>query len=240
MSTQNTEELNIFEKIAAIRKQVEVIQKNGKGYNYTYVTEDEILAKITGLMEKYGLLLLPGITPGTFKYEPHNFTKTKLIKDKDGIMHPYEESVHENIVSADMTWTWIDIKNPTQRYEAPWILAGQQADVAQAVGSGLTYTFRYFLLKFFNVATPNDDPDNWRRKQKEAEAAEDKMLASKLIVEFDTMLRNYLSENPNKTEEVKKFAAKYAKNGNYFAITESAMAAKITNDFKITFLKENN
>ena len=38
--------MNIYQKLAKIRKQVEVIQKNKSGYNYKYVSEDEILARI--------------------------------------------------------------------------------------------------------------------------------------------------------------------------------------------------
>lgn len=48
MAEQN---LNIYQKLAKIRKQVEVIQRNKKGYGYTYVSEDEILAKISGFMD---------------------------------------------------------------------------------------------------------------------------------------------------------------------------------------------
>lgn len=32
------EQLNIYQKLAKIRKQVEVIQKNKRGYGYTYGT----------------------------------------------------------------------------------------------------------------------------------------------------------------------------------------------------------
>ena len=39
------EQMNIYQKLARIRKQVEVIQKNKSGYGYKYVSEDEILAK---------------------------------------------------------------------------------------------------------------------------------------------------------------------------------------------------
>lgn len=49
------ESLNIYQKLAKIRKQVEVIQKNKSGFNYKYVTDDELLAKLTVLMDKYGL-----------------------------------------------------------------------------------------------------------------------------------------------------------------------------------------
>ena len=41
------EVLNLYQKLAKIRKQVEVVQKNKSGYGYKYVTDDELLAKIT-------------------------------------------------------------------------------------------------------------------------------------------------------------------------------------------------
>lgn len=42
---ESTSNMNLFEKISAIRKMVEALQKNKAGYGYRYVSEDEILAK---------------------------------------------------------------------------------------------------------------------------------------------------------------------------------------------------
>ena len=95
------EQLNIYQKLAKIRKQVEVIQKNKRGYGYTYVSEEEILAKITVFMDKYHLSLIPGIVGGTTKVEPYPYKKTKTTKGGE----IYEENVNEVLVSADMTWT---------------------------------------------------------------------------------------------------------------------------------------
>ena len=95
---------------------------------------------------------------------------------------------------------------------------------------------RYFLLKFFNIATPDDDPDKWRSKQKAAGVAEDKMIAEEIISTFDTTVKEFLASNQDKTDDVKKFVAKYVKGGNYFAITESVLASKLLSDFKDTFM----
>ena len=38
---------------------LEVMQKNKSGYNYKYVTDEEILAKVTAFIDKYGLSLIP-------------------------------------------------------------------------------------------------------------------------------------------------------------------------------------
>lgn len=228
MAEQN---LNIYQKLAKIRKQVEVIQRNKKGYGYTYVSEDEILAKISGFMDKYNLSLIPSVIHSSAVVTPYHTKKTKST-NKGEI---YEENVNEVLVSADMVFTWVNNENPNERVDVPWILVGHQSDGSQSFGSGLSYAMRYFLLKFFNIATPDDDPDKWRSKQKAAGAAEDKMIAEEIIASFDTMVKEFLASNQDKTEEVKKFVAKYVKGGNYFAITESVLASKLLADFKETF-----
>ena len=228
MAEQN---LNIYQKLAKIRKQVEVIQRNKKGYGYTYVSEDEILAKISGFMDKYSLSLIPSVIHSSAVVTPYHTKKTKST-NKGEI---YEENVNEVLVSADMVFTWVNNENPNERVDVPWILVGHQSDGSQSFGSGLSYAMRYFLLKFFNIATPDDDPDKWRSKQKAAGAAEDMMIAEEIIASFDTMVKEFLASNQDKTEEVKKFVAKYVKGGNYFAITESVLASKLLADFKETF-----
>lgn len=223
--------LNIYQKLAKLRKQVEVIQRNKKGYGYTYVSEDEILAKISGFMDKYALSLIPSVVHNSSIVSPYSTKKTKST-NKGEI---YEENVNEVLVSADMVFTWVNNENPEERVDVPWILVGHQSDGSQSFGSGLSYAMRYFLLKFFNIATPDDDPDKWRSKQRAAGAAEDKMIAEEIISSFDTLVKDYLASNPDKAEEVKKFVAKYVKGGNYFAITESVLASKLIADFKETF-----
>lgn len=225
------QKMNIYQKLAKIRKQVEVIQKNKAGYGYKYVSEDELLARISAFMDKYSISLIPSVVHGSADVVPYRYKKTKSTKSGD----IYEENVNEVLVNADMTFTWVNNDDPSERVEVPWALVGHQSDGSQSFGSGLSYSMRYFLLKFFNVATPDDDPDSWRSKQQAAEAAEDKMIANQIIKTVDGTIKQYLSENPGKAEDVKKFAAKYAKGGNYFAITDSTVASKLLSDFKETF-----
>lgn len=225
------EELNIYQKLAKIRKQVEVMKKDTKAYGYSYVKEEDILAKITAFMEKYDLSLIPAIVPGSTVVAPYNAKKTKITKEGE----IYEENVNEVLVSADTTWTWVNNVNPDERIVVPWTMVGQQADASQSFGSGLTYSSRYFLLKYFNVSTSNDDPDNWRSKQKEAEMAEDRVIAEGIIASFDELIKKYLGGHPDKSEDVKKYVTKYVKSGNYFAIKESALAAKLLEGFRENF-----
>ena len=71
------EQMNIYQKLARIRKQVEVIQKNKSGYGYKYVSEDEILAKISVFMDKYGLSLIPNIKQGSTIVSPYEKQDTE-------------------------------------------------------------------------------------------------------------------------------------------------------------------
>ena len=177
MANEEIKDLNLVQKLAGIRKMVEVIRKNKSGYNYKYVSEDEILARVTAGMDKYHVLLYPGIVPQTAEVSPYNYTKIKNAKDGKKI----EESVNEVLVKADMTFTWINLDNPEDTLVVPWVIVGQQSDASQAVGSGLSYLHRYFLLKFFQIATPDDDPDNWRSKKLQAAEEEERAVVSAML-----------------------------------------------------------
>ena len=137
-----------------------------------------------------------------------------------------------------MTYTWTNIDDPSETVVVPWVVVGQQADASQAFGSGLTYTNRYFLLKYFNVSTSDDDPDAWRAKQREAEDAAAKMVAEEIVKVINDTIKEYMEGHKEKGAEVRKLCAKYAKDGDYFTISDPILAQKLLDDFKNTFLKE--
>lgn len=235
------DELNIYQKLAKIRKPVEVLQKNKAGYGYKYVTEDVILSKITGLMDKLGVSLVPNIKGGTTVVTPYNYTKTKSTKDGK----IYEEQVNEILVHCDMEWQWINNDKPEDRVIVPWAMVGQQSDASQAFGSGLSYASRYFMLKYFNVATSDDDPDNWRTAQKEAENAENKEIAAQIIEQVHNIVVAYLEEHPDDKATVASVVKKYAREGkkasaNYYAIEDPVVAGNLLQEVteKFTNKKE--
>ena len=57
-----------------------------------------------------------------------------------------------------MKFTWIDVENGEK--DEIFFGANGQNDWDKGVGSALTYAERYFLLKFFHIATDEDDIDN--------------------------------------------------------------------------------
>lgn len=229
------ERLNLVQKLAKIRAISDVVSKDKKGYNYTYSDITTILANITAGMKKYKVSLIPSVVPGTFDVQQNVTSNTKF--DKTG--KSYDQVTTEMLVKADMVFKWINDDNSSEIIEVPWVLTGSMTDPAQAMGAGLTYTMRQFLTSFFQIAqADSSDIDAYRSKQKAAEVSEEKAIAEGIIEQFDLMLKKFLADNPNKSEEAKQFISKFAKGSNYLVIKEPALASKLMEDFKKTFIKE--
>lgn len=227
------QQLNLVQKLAKIRAMSDVVSKEKSGYNYKYADITTILANITGGMKKYGVSLIPTIVPGSATIDQNVVVNTKF--DKTG--KPYDQKATEMLVRADMVFTWVNDENPEEKIEVPWFVTGSQGDPSQALGSGLTYCTRYFLTSYFQIAQADSDVDAYRSKQRAAEASEDKAIAEGIIEKFDVVLKKFLADNPDETENTKKFLTRYAKNANYFAIKEPSLAAKLLDDFQKTYLK---
>lgn len=138
--------MNVFEKIIEVRKVIGAFTKDTAGYKYKYVSGTQVLAKIRDTMNEVGLLLFP-------KMGVINPLQFMDVANRDGVVHT------EYITSGDMSYVWQNIEDTQDRLEIPWTFVGMQDDPSKALGSGLTYSERYFLLKFFNVPTDEADPD---------------------------------------------------------------------------------
>ncbi len=228
------EQLNLVQKLAKIRAISDVVSKEKRGYNYTYADITTILANITAGMKKYGVSLIPSVVPGTAEVSQNVVTNTKF--DKTG--KAYDSTATEMLVKAEMVFKWVNDENPEEFIEVPWFVTGSQTDPSQAFGSGLTYCTRYFLCNYFQIAQSDSDVDTYRSKQKAAEESEGKAIAEEIINGFDTLVKQFLADNPEKVEEVKKFISKYAKNANYLAIKEPMLASKLLADFKAKYKVE--
>ena len=154
--------INIDYKLQSIKQEVMIMQKNKDGYGYSYVDEESILLKVNQKMIELGLKLTPEFVPGTLHSEQVNY------KDKKG------NECTDILVRSEMRFVWKDIETGEKEI-VPWALLGQQSDGSQALGSGLTYSNRYFLLKYFNSATSKDDPDKIRSEMKKEEERKAKL-----------------------------------------------------------------
>lgn len=236
MSDSESKSRNIVQKLAIVRKTVEVMRKNKKGYGYTYVSDDELLAKITGQMTRLHLSLFPAINSETLHVTPWEYVKTKTAKDGTQLT----ERVNEVLVQADMTWKWVNDDDPSDWVLIPWAMTGQQSDSSQAFGSGLTYSRRYFLLHFFGVSTVDDDPDNWRSKQRQAEEEQDAATAKEIVDQVHTFVTAHLADHPDDRDAVSEIVKKYAReknkpSNNYYAIKNPQLAGKLLLELRAKF-----
>jgi hypothetical protein len=218
--------LSLFQKLAKIRGMVEALQKNKSGYGYKYVSEDEILAKVTAGLKKYNLDVYPKIIPGTITVTPYATKKTKVGKTGN----IFEENVNEVIISSEMEFEWINLDNPTERYSIPWVIAGQQSDVSQALGSGLTYCTRYFFLKFFKSSTLESDPDSWRGKQENALNEENIAITKEIIKDIDKLIKENITDDRRTAlaDLIKKYVKKNGKaSPDYLSVTEPVVASEL-------------
>lgn len=138
--------MNIQQKLIEIKKVIGTLKKDADGYGYKFVSGNQILNKITETMNEHGVLLEPYVTAGDWK--TFEYVNNKGVDKTDFV------------VTADMQFHWVNSDEPTDRIVCNWLLFGQQDDISKAFGSGLTYSERYFLLKYFGVPTDADDPDS--------------------------------------------------------------------------------
>lgn len=142
--------MNLHQKLVEVRKEIDVFEKDTKGFNYSYVSGSQVLGKIQDKMNELGVILYPVIKDtehSTYDYKQYN-KKTKKMEDKTDF-----------VISGDMQYVWQNAENPEEKIVIDWKVFGQQDDISKAFGSALTYSERYFLLKFFNAPTDDDDPD---------------------------------------------------------------------------------
>ena len=137
---------NLYQKLVEIRKEVINFSKDTEGYGYKYVSGSQAIAKIREKMDTLGVLLVPKMN--------------EVINDTYTYTNSKGKEVTDHIVKGDMAYIWINSDNPEEQLEVPWKLYGAQDDISKAFGSGLTYSERYFILKFFQAPTDELDPDN--------------------------------------------------------------------------------
>ncbi|MGI2270313.1 ERF family protein [Staphylococcus cohnii] len=145
-------ELNLYQKIADVKANIDGFTKDTKGYNFSYVSGSQILHRIRSKMIEHNLLLVPNTTNEQWT--------THTYKNKKG------NEVIDFIVEMDLNYKWINADKPEEQLDISYHAFGQQSDVSQAHGTALTYAERYFLMKFFNIPTDEDDADAKQKQDK--------------------------------------------------------------------------
>ncbi|EGQ4132991.1 ERF family protein [Staphylococcus pseudintermedius] len=149
-------ELNLYQKIADVKANIDGFTKDTKGYNYTYVSGSQVLHRIRSKMIEHNLLLVPKTLEETYSVEDVTRYSPKYKK---------QVTTTEYTVKVKLIYTWINADKPEEQLELPFFAIGQQDDPAKALGTALTYSERYFLMKFFNIPTDEDDADAKQKRE---------------------------------------------------------------------------
>lgn len=188
--------MNIYQKLHKIQSQVLGLGKDKSSNSYKYVTGSKVLEHIKPLMNEYGLILKQEVL--SIDNERQDY--------KVGINTPNEKAKSEILTKCMMRFTWIDVE--TGEKDENLFGANGQNDWEKGLGSALTYAERYFLLKYFHIATDEDDIDNPERKEQEEQLQQAENLRlnaiKKILSECETeekLKAEYLklSESDKKT-----------------------------------------
>lgn len=138
----------IYKKLLEVKKKVPYLQKDKKGFNYSYTTPSSVLATINPLLNESGLLLITEVI-SSVSYQIDTPTKN----DKDKKEWKYD---------LDFIFTWVDVESG-EKINISFKASGVNGE-DKGLGSALTYAERYFILKQFNIPTDSDDPDSFQDK----------------------------------------------------------------------------
>lgn len=190
-----TQEMNLFQKIADVKANIDGFTKDTKGYNYSYVSGSQVLHRIRSKMIEHNLLLVPSTTEENYK----KIEVTRFNKKANR-----EVTTSEFVVEMKLTYVWINADKPEEKLEVPFFAVGQQDDVSKAHGTALTYSERYFLMKFFNIPTDEDDAD--AKQKQERYATSSNQLKELLRQEADSFIK--IAERSNAASKYQEQIAK--------------------------------
>lgn len=145
--------LNLYEKLLEMQKCVVGLGKDKKAFDYSYVTGDKVLSYFKPLMNEYGLILKQEVL--SIENTRQDYLTAKGI------------AKNEILSKVMLKFTWVDCESGDK--DENLFGSNGQNGWDKGVGSALTYGERYFLLKFFHIATDADDIDNPERKPEDNE-----------------------------------------------------------------------
>ena len=142
---------SLAQKLLELQKTVVKLSKNEKGYDYKFVSGSKLLSFIRPAMDELSLLLVPDTVS-----VDQQIVKTLEAIPASGNYKGRAEK-YEVLVTLTKTFTWIDAETG-ESLKTTFISQGCNG-WDKAIGSAETYAERYFILKFFHIATDEDDVD---------------------------------------------------------------------------------
>ena len=155
MSNKTEQNTGLFKKLLEVKKKVTYIQQDKEGQNYKYASGSAVLGQVNPLLNSQGVFLKTEVLESSYeRIESGVREDYKLKKVVPRIQYLYKIKVLYTFIDTDTGATEVN------RWEAFGC-----NDNEKGFGSALTYSERYFFLKYFNIATDKDDPDAYQEKQ---------------------------------------------------------------------------
>lgn len=148
--------MSIYTKLLELQKHCKGLGKDKRSFNYEYVTGNKVLSVIRPKMDELGIILkqeVVSIDNERMDYQQFD-RKTNQFTTKSEIL-----------TKVNIRFTWVDCE--TGEKDENLFAANGMNDWEKGLGSALTYAERYFLLKYFHIATDEDDIDNPDRQGKQ-------------------------------------------------------------------------
>jgi hypothetical protein len=169
--------LNIYQRMNAVQKEVDYIQKGEKKVDnkYGFVSHDQVTAKMQPYLVKHGICVICSVD----EYKNVNI-ETKRLN--------YKTNAYEDVLNLRtelvLNVKFVNIDDPKDFIEVKTIGFGLDPS-DKGAGKAVSYAFKYALLKNFMLET-GDDPDEdqttymVKSKQEEEEKKRTPMKAERL------------------------------------------------------------
>lgn len=153
--------MKIYQKLLRIQQGIKSLAKDASGGQYQYVSPSKVLGVVRQMMDEEKILLKQEVVEIANQRQDYELGKGEFKRIKSEIL-----------TTLKMRFTWVDVESG--EVDVNEFAANGQNDFDKGVGSALTYGERYFLLKYFHIATDEDDCD---------------YLSGKRDVEYQELLR---------------------------------------------------
>jgi len=145
--------MNIYQRINAVRKEVDYIQKNksvstGQSGSYKAVTHDEVTGIVRKHLVEHGIVCVPSLVE----------SRVSPTTNKDGAV--------SNVIRYEATYDFrfVNIEDPQDAFTVR-IEAHANDNQDKAPGKALSYAKKYAILKLLDLETGEDEESRHAEKE---------------------------------------------------------------------------
>ena len=179
--------MSVYKKLSAIQAALRSLAANAEGQTgaakYAYVSGSKLLGLLRPLMDKEKLILSQEVSEIT------NTPITYMTRNGEKV---------EMFTTLKIRFTWIDSEDESKLVNEFYANGMNAWD--KGLGSALTYAERYYLMKFFHIATDEDDVDALVKDEaiKPTEAAPKSKKTTTARTAKQQLERNYIPMDEDK------------------------------------------